>query len=175
MDWVAIKPALKTLLGNLSGLVTVWKDEPRPMTPNGADKALCLLSLAPTSGQGFDERGRIYDATQPLNREMQEVLIGVRNVTLSVRVESFDQSHSKTALHYLEHVRARFRWKTTTAALKAINVAFRGTHEIIDLSGMKDQRIASMANLDIKLGMVSVEANPSRGGYIETVDLDITC
>ena len=140
------------------------------MVPNGSDKAICLLSISPASGQGFDDRRQEDDLEQPLNQELQDAIVGIRNVILSIRVESYDQSDDKTALHYLEKVRTRLRWRTTTAALNAVKVAFRGTKDLTDLSAVRDQRMASLANLDIKLGSLSIEKDPTRYGYIETVD-----
>lgn len=177
MNQTIVRPALLALVKQLSGLDCVWRDQPQHyVPPKGYGEAVarvkCMLSLGPSSGKGRDELRTAYDADQPNGQEMQDTSVGVRLFTLKIVVESFDQNDGLTAEQHLERIRDRMRWRSSTDALDDVNVAFVTTGEIQDLTTTRDNRKVSIAALDIRLSGMSVDTDPARYGYIETVDIN---
>lgn len=165
MNLDAIKPALKTLIGNLSGLTTVWEDEPRPFNPG----ALVLLSFTAISTIGQDEMVRNQDLNQSPGEELEDEHRGNRAATLTVKVESQVQTDTGSAYWHLERVRERLPFRSTLAALRAVNCSLTDSGTTVDLTGSQDDRERSIAALDVFLAVRTSLADPERYGYIATV------
>lgn len=173
MNWTDIRAALKTLIGNLAELPgdeTQWEDQGR-LYVDSVGRAVALLKTDPITPIGQDERITTYDETQALGEEMQDVLRGVRNFTLKVKVESYEQSDDSTAYTYVERVRDRISRASSLAALRDVGCAFIRTEPTADLSAVRDDRWTSIAVLDIRMRVAVSEADPARYGYIATVEV----
>lgn len=170
MNWATIRPVLKDLIGNLSGLVAVWEDEPRPFTPVDT-QAICILSTKDAGGQGWDECRTANDPTQPTGQELQDHWIGNRNFVLTVKVEALIQTDAGFAYGYLELVRDRLWFKSSGRTLRAINVAITDIGKTVDLTGALDDRNRSIAALDVMLAARGAATDPERYPYIGTWDV----
>lgn len=170
MDWPVIRPVLKTLIQNLSGLpesFTVWEDEPRPF-----GDILALLSTVSIAGKGQgDECRTAYDGTKPQGQELSDTWAGVRSFTLSIKVESDTQTDLTFAYFTLERVRDRLCFKSTTATLNSVLLAFIKAEPTLDLSEVRDDRRWSIATLDITLAARTITQDPIPYGYITTAPL----
>lgn len=165
MIFTAIRPALLALVKQLAGLEGVWRDQPNPYTPPGT-KAILKLSLSPTQGKGQDARTFRFQSS---DSTLRETVSGYRIFTLRILCECLDQSDGATALNYLETLRTRLRWTTTSQALHAVRVAFIDSLPTVDLSRTIDNRVASIAALDVRLATMAQEENPNPVDWIETV------
>jgi hypothetical protein len=171
MSWATIRPVLKSLVAELSGLTAHWEDQKRPFVPS-AIRALALLSVSPVTPVGVDDIVIDYDADRTEGQEICDNVLGVRNFTLSVKVESYEQGDALAAVNYLENLRNRLKRRSTGAALRAVGVAIRGTEPSRDLSALRDDRWTSIAVLDIRLRMAVSETDAAHGySYIETVEI----
>lgn len=177
MNYGTVRPALLALVKQISGLECVWKDQPQGYVPpqgygQATPRVICKLSLGPASGKGRDELRTEYDEEQPLGEELQDTAIGVRVFTLKILVESLDQADPDTAEQHLSRIRLRFRRRSSTEALNAVNVSFVSAGDVVDLSNVRDSRAVSIANLDVRLSGVGEDVDPARYGYIEKVETE---
>lgn len=167
MNWGTIRPILKTQVGLIVAVPTLWEDEPRSFNP----EALCLLTITAVSGQGWDECRTQQDLNQPLGLEMQDQWCGNRSFTLTARIESLIQTDTGNAYNYLELVRDKFWFRGTSAILRAANLAIRGLEPTVDLTATQDDRNRSIAALDIKIDARTSILDPERYPYVETWDV----
>lgn len=171
MDLPSIRPAVKSLVAALTGLVALWENEPRTATPPTAPQALALLTLRPTGSLGWDESRASYDANQPQGEEFEDTLCGVRRATLTVKVESLSETDTETPAVFLERLRDRLARRSSREALNAVGCAYVGDAGVIDLTTPKHGRYYPTAALDILLAVRVSEADPARYGYIDSVDI----
>jgi hypothetical protein len=172
--WNDIRPGLLNIIKQISGIETVWKDQPQgyvpPTVSYGAPVTtlgtICKLAIGPTSGRGLADELR----TEIEGNELHDTVIGVRLFTLKILIECFDQKDGKTADHYLEQIRSRFAFRSTKKLLRAINVAYVSSGDIIDLSPIRDNRAVSIFNLDIRFSCLAIDEDPTAETYIETVE-----
>jgi len=165
MNLDTIKPALKALVKNLSGLDTVWEDEPRPYNPG----ALALLAFTVITPVGQDEVVRKQDLNQDKGQELADEHRGVRQATLTVKVESQVQTDTGSAYWHLERVRERLPFRSTGDALRAVNCALIRSGPTLDLTQNWDDRQRSVAALEVFLNVRTSLEDPARYGFIATV------
>lgn len=175
MNWEQIRPAIKTLIGDLSGLTTLWEDEPRPYEWTPPDTpAFCTISVTSSVGQGSDENRIQQDLNQSIGQELQDVWIGNRDLTLTVKVESEIQTDNGNAYFYIERIRDRMWFRSSRAAMHAVNVAIRDLLPAVDLTTTRDNRKRSIAAFDILLTARNLTVDPVRYPYIATWDISGT-
>ena len=167
MNWTAIRPVIKTLISDLSGIQTLWQDEPRPFT----NTAFCILEIISNVGQGHDECRTEQDLTALQGEEKQDVWIGNRHLTLSIKAESEIQTDDGNAYRYLEQIRNRLVFRSSRATLRAVNVAVLEIMATQNLPAIRDERWRSIASLDVMLAVRNLTIDPVRHGYIATVDI----
>jgi hypothetical protein len=172
MNWITIRAALKTLIGDLAGLPdgTEFEDQPRPYVGD-VSRAIALLSISSVVTIGRDEVRTDYDVARPLCLEMRDVVHGVREFTLGIKVESYEQTDDATALAYCERIRDRMSFTSSLAALRAVQCAYIRHEPTRDLSTARDDRLTSIAVLDIRLRAHVTEADPARYGYMTSVQI----
>lgn len=163
MNWGAVRPVLKSLIADLSGLVTNWEDEPR-----GFGDTFATLTITSCVGVGWDECRTQQDLTQPTGLELQDVWIGNRNMTLTVKVESLIQTDTGNAYQYLELVRDKLWFRGSAARCRAVNVAIVDQGQTVDLPMPRDDRMRSIASLDIMLSVRNLIIDPERYPFIGT-------
>jgi hypothetical protein len=161
IDWAEVKPAILSLVKDLIGLETVWEDEPRPFNPG----ALCLLSVTAVAVQGSDER-RIVPG--PDSVEIQDLYVGNRLFTLTIKVESLVQEASLSAYQYLERARGKFEFRSTTERIHLVNCAIGKTEATVDLTAAFDDRNRSIAALDVHMAGRFTVLDPDLYPYIAT-------
>lgn len=173
MMFTTIRPALLALVKSLMGptVDAYWRDQTDRYIPQGS-KTVFKLSLGPSTGKGLNDDKRVeYDPTAPLNQELTENVTGYRLFTMKALCECLNQTDGSTANNYLETLRTRLRFSTSSDALHVVNVSLVSIGDILDLSKVQDGRQTSIGNLDIRLSTRTNERNTDgRGGYIATVD-----
>lgn len=168
MNLGTIRPALLTLLGQISGLHTDWEDKQRPFVPENT-RTILLLKIRPILSKGVDDLRVNQDLTKPNGTEMGFEVHGVRLFTLGCKVECYEQWDDGDAWQYLETIRNRLQFPTSLAALLNVNVALVELGSVVDLGQPRDNHIVSIANLDVRLCAGAQETDPTRVGYINNV------
>lgn len=166
MNLGTIQPVLKAQVAAWAGIPASWEDEPR----NFGGPAVAYLSLPSIVGQGRDEVITTRDPLATPGQDMGDEYRGSRLLTLTVKVESFDQTAGKTAVAYLELVRIRAFQRTARDALAAVSVALVRAMAPVDLSTVVDGRRNSLAALDLILAARVSDVNPTRYPYLASVD-----
>lgn len=178
IDYAAIRPGILSLVKSISGIDTVWKDQPQRYVrqsvtygpPSASPGTICKLSIGPASVKGRDELRTEYDENQAQGQELQDTATGIRLLTLKITVETFDQTDGKTAEYYIEAIRTRFRFQSTLNTLTDLNCALISFADIVLLPETRDSRAVSIASLDVRLSCRATDIDPIRRGYIDTVE-----
>lgn len=138
---------------------------------NPTSRAICLMSLGPMSApySQADELRTTFDETRPVNTEFRDKAVGLRRLPWRLKVLCFEQTDSENAWVYLERARLRFAWRGTSEALNALDCGFAQGGQVLDLSVPFDERMSSMAALDVTLVAALEETDPTGYGYIETI------
>jgi hypothetical protein len=131
-----IEVGLKALVAQLTGLETVWENEPRPqVTAPGiallstfalrsiGEDVLSYVRVTDLEGWGA---GWMVDPWPGVSAPLLESVHGPREVTLRVRVETYDHTPGSTARTFLERLRTRLRFTSSGAALRALNLGLQG-------------------------------------------------
>ncbi len=171
MNLTLIRSTLRTLLVTLSGLpdnAVIWRDQKRPFLPNVA----LLPRLSVLGSTNTDGRVYPYDPVAPAGAELTETIQCVRMLVLSIRAESLFHEDGQTAWDLLARIRDGLSFTTTRDALNAVKVAYVRELSFTDLtdSVLIDQRVRSIATLDIKLRAAASIAGPNTT-YIETIEV----
>jgi len=177
VDWVAIRPALVDLFCDLSGLKTYWRDQSRPLADPKA-QAVCLLHVRQTQSHGIDDVRSSYDAAgDPTGTGITFSIAGLRKVILDVRVESYRQDDDRFAYNGMSRIRTGLSFPSAKAALRAVGLSVKWAGEAIDfpVSSLTerldfDDRITSVAQLDLELNAISCVDDPIKTTWIETVE-----
>ena len=171
-------------LGELKTNVTTWLNavafdafgQPLPVE-FGLDprriytKPFVVVYLGPIVRIGHDEpKWRFNDTTQ----ELEEVMIGVRRVTLRLAFYSFDQNWAQDAAQYAENFRLLTQSTTSTDTIYGfVNVGLWGTGELIRTDFEWSGRMVSRVDLDVTLGVRAELQNTTySGSFIQTVELE---
>ena len=165
MSLADICPALVTLAAALTGLDAVWENQPRPEI-NDTTRGIVLLSFGQTTSVGRDEVRSAYDSGTD---DYGDTAVGQRMLPWRIKVESLEQDDNLTAWAYLEQLRLRLRWQSSIDALNAVNVSLATTGQVQDLQVPVDQRVASIAALDVMLNASFSEADPTRYPYVAEI------
>lgn len=167
-DMATIEAGLRTLVVALTGLpdaMVVWENRKRPNI-DVRTRAICLLSLGATATYGRDETVLEFFTGPGV---FQETARGMRTLPLRLKVQCFKQTDAENASVYLERARTRLAWEDSIWALNAIDCSKQVTGTVIPLDFSFDDRLASMAALDITLNAELDETNPNVIPYIDDV------
>lgn len=167
MDLVAIQPALKALIANLTGLDAYFDDEPRDALVNPDNGAIALLTLGTPVSIGWDERAQVLVQDPDPGGDIKDEWRGNRKVTLTIKIESYDQTPGRTALWYLEQVRNRLPFQSTRAALEAVRLALVSSGNSVNLPTARDDRQVSIAAMDLVLANRTITLDPVAYPYLE--------
>lgn len=171
MNLETIEGTIKEVVGEVSGLDTVWEDEPRPMT-NPETGAICLLNWTTIRGRGVDDRIKLQDLNLPQGEELADQYRGLREGTLTIKVEAHWQLSNDRASHYLEKVRDRIQWRGYRARLRAAGIGLARVGSPVAAPEIRDDRRLSIAAVEVILNLVVTEEDPNRYGYVATVEID---
>lgn len=167
MTLADVRAGLQVIAANLSGLDAYWEDQSRPYI-NDITRAAVLMSFGPIAPLGRDEIRSTWDASKD-HAEWTDTAIGLRRLPWRIKVESYEETNASAASSYLEKLRTRLRWMSTSAALNALGCSRATTGQVLDLSVPRDNRMTSIAVLDIGLNCVLQEDDPNGYTYIATV------
>ncbi len=164
-----IRIAVRGLFATLTGLDTVWVDEPRPITSDVTD-GICLLSITSSVGQGRDETVQDQDLTQPLGEELADIYISNTFLVITAKIESANLLGGLSSLDYLEQARKRIQWKSSAAILHAVSTSWVECESPVPLTELRDDHQVSIWALDFRFFSRLVELDPARYPYLETVN-----
>lgn len=173
MNTQLIQDTIRDVVADCVGLPTQWEDQPRDyVAPDVA--AVCLLKMPTIVPIGRDEQRLIQDNPYPAKPEppFTNLHSGYRVCTLTIKVESYDQTTGRTAVAWLEQCRTRLGWRSSGDRLNVVGVAVNRSQSPVDLPTTRDNRAISVAVLDLILGVLFSDADPEKIHSIETVDLD---
>jgi hypothetical protein len=139
--------AVRGWFAGASGLKAIWENDKRPFMATGRFVTLHVLTVASV---GVDETRYVWNAT---TEKLEPVQCGYRTITVTVHVESQDQTPEKAARWYLELIRTKLRTPAALATFAAQGLALIETLPSINLDALVEDRWLSRARLDIRFGM----------------------
>lgn len=177
MEWLTIRPALLKLFCTLSGLQTEWRDKSRNLA-DPKKQAVCLLHVRQTQTLGVDDVRHTYDAAgDATGTGITYSLNGLRRVMLDVRVESYRHDDDRFAFNAMDLIQTGLSFPSAKAALRAIDMSVKFRGNVIDFPTSSlterlefDDRVTSVAQLDLQLNAISCVGDPTKDTWIETVD-----
>jgi hypothetical protein len=163
------KSVLKSLVQSLTGLTgvsVIWDPaEPRPFTDHVL-KGQIRLKIDATSPIGTDNFYRVFDEDLDVNVVHQE---GWRTFICKCVMESFDPDVD--AYLTLETLRLKLVRPSSRAVLLAANMSFSYAEGTLDLPTTYDNRVVSVASLDLHmLGLDKVIDDSDDGNWIQTFE-----
>lgn len=118
---------------------------------------------------GVDERRHTQSAN---GNELVEEAIGQRVMVLQVAVWTESQSLGKSPARFIERLRTRMRWTSTTQALKRCALAFERAEQPVTFPETRDGRTLSRSSIDLRLAYAWVEADTENiGSWIEQAEV----
>lgn len=159
---------IRSLVEQLSGLQTVWRDKAQPQVGADASGILAYIELTITDygSIGTDEYRASYDATED---KLTATTCGNRKITVSMRCTSNDWCVQPADV--LEVVRAQLRSTTAHAAYAAGNFALIRTLGLHVLSMRLDARTGLVSVLDVLFGFATnLTVTDEDGNYIEKIN-----
>lgn len=174
-EFATLDAALVAIAKTITGLdQVVWENQKRPFV-SPSTRAIALLSFGETLGIGRDEVIQAFDPTELSEEDILDgegeftfTVAGVRRLPWRIKVESYEQGTIKTAWKYLEDARTALSWPSVLDALDAANVATVEVLGVLDLQVPKDERMVSMASLDIILAGRFSSVDPRKATYINS-------
>lgn len=166
---LVLKTGLMSIIQPLTGLSAtsvVWDEDPQPMVSD-VDRALVTLKLGSYASNGVDEVQSSFDDV----RGYQTVQVGQRNVTLTIRVETYDKSVEASEI--LERLRIRLRRGSVGTSLNNIRLALQTIDATQKANTKYDNRVMNVSIMDIHLAAVSRDNLNALGvadTYIATTD-----
>lgn len=168
MDRTAFKDALHAWFVAATGLAAgsvIWADQaaPRPGYPYG------VLNIHSSRGLGTDDVTYEHDNGEDAGEDMIPTAAGHRVFTVSCQVLNMSSiqgatlADNKTAQHYLDRARNSLALPSSLTILRASNISYVTTGQIIDLDESIESGWLSRASLDVEFGAVasSVDAGIS--------------
>lgn len=160
---------LNTIAFDAAGapLPVVFGLEPRKIYT----KPLVAVYLGPIVSIGHDEpHWRFNDITQ----ELEEVMIGVRRVTIRLQFISFNQDWGQDAAQYAENFRLLTQSSTSTDIIQGfVNVGLWGTGQLIRTDFEWSGKMVPRVELDVTLGVrAELQNTDYSGSFLQTVDLE---
>lgn len=168
--WTGLVPlAAATGTGYVAGLNCWWAKDPDSMVApqEGAKVTLDLRSI---KSLGIDDQIQTFNNTgNPLTSTISVGNQGMRDVVLSVKCEMYDLSAE--AMEVLDTLRTRFMAPDASASLNAINIAWQGCEDAHDLPTTYDNRVVSVAQMDVRLSALNsyVWTSSPGTGWVDTV------
>lgn len=171
MDIAGYKTAIKTWVEAQAGITAQWRDE----QGGWQSKTRARLHLSAPLGRGTDYTRWTQDTDLAAGVDFVPTFSGVREITLSIFVESRDQAGSGVAAFYLEKLRTSLRKLSVRTALRAAGLAHSTAEAVIDLDSWVDDRLESKAQLDVHFNTVVVEEDADEAAsFVETFEITPT-
>jgi hypothetical protein len=193
INWTDVAPALRTLFSKIALDATrrqeledadlpefqaQWGEKQREFTHPDIAKLL-TLKVRSIVGTGEDERR--YTAVtitppdpDPPYVDIREDLVGIRRITLEVRVESTDHGEAEDPARWcwsmMERIRMRLYWQSSLAALLAVNIALVRIEAAQDATYSFDKRRVNACVMDVILAAGFTDEGEVIG-WIERIEL----
>lgn len=154
MNFETLEPGLVewvTTLVETTDVVVVWENAPRPRH-NGT---LVVLSCPAIAQVGRDETRWNHDASAPVLSEMVPTVVGNRIMTLSISLETLDQTSGTNARALAERVRSRVRWPSSHTTLRTLNLGIIDALQVIRADYRVDQRWVCRYVVDVRLSAIA--------------------
>lgn len=170
MDFAAIQTAVQNAVVTATGLdpADVWW-QGTPESTGWRQFARCELRLSGLVGSGIDEVRKTY--TDGPNPSRSVALVGNRKFTVSVRIESDEQSPGRNAIHYAALLRTRIRRPDVLEALRVAGVSLGRILASTEADYVRDGRLVSLVITDVLLlaAEIDPDTQPESGeGWIDT-------
>lgn len=175
---VVDKAALLAIIAPLTGLSSptsvLWANDPQPMISD-IDQAKVTIKLTSIGANGIDEARYTFTDNSELSPPAPSLFetseVGQRDVVLSLRAEVFEAGAE--AVEILDAVRTGLRKQSTADALNGILLAVQTMEPTVDLPTTYDNRVVSVASMDVKLAGLAQSSETEVGfGWIDTVNTD---
>lgn len=163
------REALRSLIADVSGLETLWEDQPRPYL-DSLTRAWVLLSELSHATLGRDEL-TYRTLAAPNDSKVQAVSQGVRRFTLSIKLESYELSDDETAMVRSEDLRDLLRLPFASHRLNCHGFGFVRFQDTADRSYVVDQRRISVSVIDMVLSRIRSVKDRVLTETIETVGI----
>lgn len=170
-DFAGVQELIRSTVADLSGLPTQWEGMPGNFV-DPTKGAQCLLSITSIDDLGWDEHREAQVPGAPPGQDLEDTYTGNRLVTLTVKVESYNQTPGFSAVAWVEGIRTKLWWRSSKDRLAAKRIAIVRSEKYVDLSSDRDDRKVSIAAVDIILCVRFEIQDPNRYPYIESVSLD---
>lgn len=170
MNWAAIKEAVRQAVISASGITDVqWQNNQLAGTWR-QDPHVDLI-LRSVVSIGVDATEYEYNDTTD---SLEETITGQRTFVVSVRIESESQEDDEESVGTLASTfRTRLRRTAILSALADADVALIGFESTINTDFQADDRMVSLAIVDVNFASVENDADETAvaGDYIEAVHL----
>lgn len=172
MDIESYKDAIKAWVEDQAGITAQWRDE----KGGWQAKTRARLHLSSPRSLGVDHLGWAQaDEGLPAGADFVPQVSGNRTITLSILVQSRNQSGSNVAIWYLEKLRTSLRKPSVRAALYAAGLAHSTSEAALDLDVTVDCRKESQASLDVHFNAVVNEKDEAGAdSFVQTTGIKAT-
>lgn len=113
---------------------------------------------------GVDELRHLQDTGRPAGADLVPTVSGLRLLTLSILLQTRDQSPDATARWHLEKLRTSLRKPSVKAGLRAAGLAFTTAESVVPLDRWVDDRVESQASMDVHFNAVVNERDTAEAG-----------
>ncbi len=165
IPWATIRPALLLLIQNISGIDdvdnVVWKDQAQQY-----GKTQIRLKISSPIKIGRDEERLTLNVTTNL---LEACIIGNRQFTWGITIESISQCDEDFALAFVENIRTGLYLESSQQALRAARLAVVRVEDTVELA-LEDDHIWSSQRLDVRMATtISFDDTSYLGHWIERV------
>lgn len=163
MTVATYKTAIKTWIeAQANGATLQWRDEPGVWQAKPRIRA----HLSGDDDLGVDWLSWDLDGELPAGADYVPTVNGNRELLLSLVCETRDQT--VPAIDYLRKIRTSVKKPSVKAVLSAAGLVVTSTERTIDLDDWTDDRIESMAQLDVHLAAVVQERDEAEAdSYVD--------
>lgn len=176
IPFTTLTPKLLEIAAALTGLHAELDDGQRTF---GA--ATCYVKVFGIVGLGTDDRTyeRADDIEIPIggdapaggqSKPLRETMHGPRELTLRLKVETFDHTGGSNAEEYTERARTRSGWTSMHALYDAAGLAFGSVLAASPLATTYDERVASVAFIDFRFAINGSETDPTLYASIDAAE-----
>lgn len=167
------KAGLMAIIQPMTGLTKngVYWDLDNEPPVNDVDRARVRMRVRGYAPVGSDEHVYTYTpgGAPPGTATFTTTEAGNRNIQISIIAEAYSKGIEATEI--LEKIRIRLNADVTASALNALGLAFQHARVTADLPTTYDNRVVSVASMDLFLGGVaSYSATQTGQGWIDTVN-----
>jgi hypothetical protein len=156
IDWQKVEDELPALVKTLTGVPCQFRDQPRKMERG----AVATLDILGQSSIGVDDK-RWEDVGDPAT-DVQETVVGDREMTVQVSVWSPSQSLAKAARTHLNVLRTRLRWESAQKTLRGMGLALVRVEDVADATTPHERHLLVIVLVEVHVPVVNAIGAPER-------------